>query len=60
MAFGGRVPNEQPGHRGRKADPLFKNRKLLLRGAERLDEQGRERMLLRLRAGDPDDDLLAA
>ena len=48
-----RVQNEQLGHRGRKVDPLFKIRKLLLKGAERLDEQGRERMLLGLRAGDP-------
>jgi transposase len=55
-----RVQNEQLGHRGRKEDPLFKIRKLLLKGAERLDEQGRERMLLGLRAGDPDDELLAA
>jgi transposase len=55
-----RVQNEQLGHRGRKVDPLFKIRKLLLKGAERLDEQGRERMLLGLRAGDPDDELLAA
>jgi hypothetical protein len=37
-----------------------KIRKLLLKGAERLDEQGRERMLLGLRAGDPADELLAA
>lgn len=55
-----RVQNEQLGHRGRKEDPLFKIRKLLLKGAERLDEQGRERMLLGLRAGDPEDELLAA
>jgi transposase len=55
-----RVQNEQLGHRGRKIDPLFKIRKLLLKGAERLDEQGRKRMLLGLRAGDPDDELLGA
>jgi transposase len=55
-----RIQNEQLGHRGRKDDPLFKIRKLLLMGAERLDEQGRERMLLGLRAGDPEDELLAA
>jgi transposase len=55
-----RVQNEQLGHRGRKDDPLFKIRKLLLKGAERLDEQGRERMLLGLRIGDPEDELLAA
>jgi transposase len=55
-----RVQNEQLGHRGRRADPLFKIRKLLLKGAERLDGQGRERMLLGLRVGDPDDELLGA
>src|SRR6516162_2054115 len=55
-----RVQNEQLGHRGRKQDPLYRIRKLLLKGAERLDEQGRERMLLGLRAGDPDDELLGA
>jgi transposase len=55
-----RVQNELLGHRGRKQDPLFKIRKLLLKGAERLDEAGRERMLLGLRAGDPEDELLAA
>ena len=48
------------GHRGRQADPLFKIRKLLLKGAERLDEGGHERMLLGLRVGDPDDELLGA
>ena len=55
-----RVQNELLGHRGRRQDPLFKIRKLLLKGAERLDGQGRERMLLGLRVGDPDDELLAA
>jgi transposase len=55
-----RVQDQTLGHRGRKTDPLFKIRKLLLKGAERLDEQGRERMLLGLRVGDPDDELLAA
>jgi transposase len=55
-----RIQNEQLGHRGRKDDPLFRIRKLLLMGAERLDDQGRERMLLGLRMGDPADELLAA
>jgi transposase len=35
-----RVQNEQLGHRGRKDGPLFKIRKLLLMGSERLDGQG--------------------
>jgi transposase len=55
-----RIQVEQLGHRGRKTDPLFKIRKLLLKGAERLDEQGHERMLLGLRVGDPNDELLGA
>ncbi len=37
------------GHRGRKRDPLYKIRKLLLKGAERLDGMGLDRMLLEMR-----------
>jgi transposase len=48
-----RVQNETLGHRGRKADPLYRIRKLLLSGAERLDERGHNRVLLGLRVGDP-------
>ena len=48
-----RVQNETLGHRGRKADPLYRIRKLLLTGSERLDQRGSERMLLGLRVGDP-------
>ena len=55
-----RVQNEQLGHRGRKADPLFKIRKILLAGSERVTEGGADRMLLGLRAGDPNDELLGA
>ncbi len=55
-----RVQNETLGHRGRKADPLYRIRKLLLAGSERLDERGHERMLLGLRRGDPHDELLGA
>ena len=55
-----RVQNETLGHRGRKADPLYRIRKLLLTGSERLDERGHERMLLGLRRGDPHDELLGA
>ena len=40
-----RVQNETLGHRGRKADPLYRIRKLLLAGSERLDERGHDRML---------------
>jgi transposase len=55
-----RVQNETLGHRGRKPDPLYRIRKLLLAGSERLDERGADRMLLGLRVGDPDDELLGA
>ncbi len=55
-----RVQNETLGHRGRKHDPLFKIRKLLLKGTERLDERGHDRLLLGLRIGDPHDELLGA
>jgi transposase len=55
-----RVQQETLGHRGRKGDPLYRIRKLLLKGAERLDERGHERMLLGLRRGDPHDELLGA
>ena len=55
-----RVQNETLGHRGRKHDPLYRIRKLLLTGSERLDERGSDRMLLSLRAGDPHDELLGA
>jgi transposase len=55
-----RVQQETLGHRGRKGDPLYRIRKLLLKGSERLDERGHERMLLGLRRGDPHDELLGA
>jgi transposase len=55
-----RVQQETLHHRGRKADPLYRIRKLLLSGAERLDERGHDRMLLGLRAGDPRDEVLGA
>ena len=55
-----RVQNETLGHRGRKADPLYRIRKLLLAGYERLDERGHDRVLLGLRHGDPHDELLGA
>ena len=51
-----RVQNETLGHRGRKHDPLYRIRKIMLTSAERLDERGTERMLLGLRVGDPHDD----
>lgn len=55
-----RVQRETLVHRGRKHDPLYRIRKLLLSGAERVDHRGADRMLLGLRVGDPDDEVLAA
>lgn len=55
-----RVQNETLGHRGRKHDPLYRIRKVLLTGAERLDDRGHERLLLGLRLGDPNDEVLGA
>lgn len=54
------VQQETLGHRGRKPDPLFRIRKLLVMGEERLDERGREKLLAGLRVGDPHDELLGA
>jgi transposase len=55
-----RVQNDTLGHRGRKQDPLYRIRKLLLTGSERLNDNGRDRMLLGLRVGDPDEELVGA
>jgi len=55
-----RVQNDLFGHRGRKGDPLYRTRKLLLAGDERLTETGRTRLLEGLRLGDPDDEVLGA
>jgi transposase len=55
-----RVQNQTLGHRGRKNDPLYRIRKLLAMGAERLSERGHERLLLSLRLGDPDDEVVGA
>jgi transposase len=55
-----RVQNETLGHRGLKHDPLYRIRKLVLKGTERLDQRGHDRILLGLRLGDPNDELLGA
>ncbi len=55
-----RVQNEELGHRGRKDDPLYKIRRVLLTGAERLNTRGQDRMALGLRLGDPRDEVLGA
>lgn len=50
-----RVQQETLEHRGWKGDPLYDVRKLLLMGAERVDERGWERIHAALDAGDPTD-----
>jgi transposase len=48
-----RVQNETCGHRGRKDDAMFRARRLLTKGHERLDERGNTRLDGLLKAGDP-------
>ncbi len=48
-----RVQNETLGHRGRKDDPLYRCRRLLTKADERLDDNGRAKLLGLLDAGDP-------
>ena len=48
-----RVQNETLGHRGRKDDPLYRVRKLLVMAEQRLTGNGSDKMLGLLRAGDP-------
>jgi transposase len=48
-----RVQIEQLGHRGRKDDPLYRARRLLLRGEERLSDDAGERLASLLELGDP-------
>lgn len=48
-----RVQNETLGHRGRKHDPLYRCRRLMLAAAERLDHRGEAKLAGLLRAGDP-------
>jgi transposase len=48
-----RVQNETLGHRGRKNDPLYRTRRLLVMADERLTDQTRERRRGLLAAGDP-------
>jgi transposase len=48
------------GHRGRKQDPLYRIRKLLLTAAEQLTGRGRARLRAGLRAGDPTGEVAVA
>lgn len=49
-----RVQNETLGHRGHRDDPLYRTRRLMTRGWERLAPHQRDRLFTALRAGDPD------
>lgn len=55
-----RVQQETYGHRGRTDDPLYRSRKLLLIGEERLDDDGRAKLAVLLHAGDPDGEVYEA
>ena len=55
-----RVQNEQLGHRGRKGDPLFRARRVLLTGEERLDEDATARLQSLLELGDPNGEVAIA
>jgi transposase len=55
-----RVQNETTGHRGRKPDPLYRIRRRLITGRERLTDDGHERLLELLAEGDPDLHVFAA
>jgi transposase len=55
-----RVQQATLGHRGRKRDPLYRIRKLLLTGQEQLTQRGRVRLRAGLAAGDPTGEVAAA
>jgi transposase len=55
-----RVQQVLLGHRGRKHDPLYRIRKLLVTAAERLTGRGRARLRAGLAAGDPFGEVTAA
>lgn len=48
-----RVQQETLGHRGHRDDPLYRSRRLLTKGHERLDDKGEAKLLGFLEAGDP-------
>jgi len=55
-----RVQQDTLGHRGRKGDPLYGIRQVLLRGAENLTVTAYSRMLAGLDAGDRDEEVSTA
>jgi len=48
-----RTQQDTLGHRGHRDDPLYRSRRLLTKGHERLDEKGEAKLLGFLDAGDP-------
>jgi transposase len=55
-----RVQMQQLGHRGRKDDPLYRARRVLLMAEERLDEEATERLSSLLELGDPNAEVAIA
>jgi transposase len=55
-----RVQNEQTGHRGRRDDPLYRVRRALLTGEEKLDERAAARLASLLALGDPNAEVAIA
>jgi transposase len=55
-----RVQRETTGHRGRKDDPLYGARRLMVRGWERLPDHQIDRLMEALRQGDIFDEVAAA
>lgn len=55
-----RVQVQQSGHRGRRDDALYRARRVLLMGEEKLDEQASQRLQSLLQLGDPDAEVAIA
>jgi transposase len=55
-----RVQNEQTGHRGRRDDPLYRARRALLVGEERLTDKAAQRLASLLALGDPNAEVAIA
>jgi transposase len=55
-----RVQRDELGHRGRRDDPLYRARRLLLIGEERLDVEAASRLFSLLELGDPNAEVAIA
>jgi transposase len=55
-----RVQTEQTGHRGRRDDPLYRARRVLLVGEERLTDKAAQRLASLLSLGDPNAEVAIA